>query len=114
MTYLPILAFAGVYLAVELIWAVPPVAAAVYLGASIACFIAYAVDKSAAQSRRRRTPESTLFLLGLAGGWPGAVLAQQWLRHKSIKRGFRAKFWLTVLLNVGMFIWIAFLLDRLR
>ncbi len=39
--------------------------------------------------------------LALAGGWPGALLAQQWLRHKSAKQEFRAVFWATVVLNVA-------------
>jgi uncharacterized membrane protein YsdA (DUF1294 family) len=108
MPYLPLVAFAGIYLAAELLWAVPQMVAALYLAASALCFAAYARDKSAARARgRRRTPERTLLLLGLAGGWPGAVLAQQWLRHKSAKASFRAKFWITVLLNVAGFIWIA-------
>jgi uncharacterized membrane protein YsdA (DUF1294 family) len=103
MHYLPIIAFAGIYFAADLAWAIPPALALVYLGASLACFTAYAIDKSAARSRARRTPERTLLLLGLACGWPGAVLAQQWLRHKSSKASFRARFWLTVLANVGLF-----------
>jgi uncharacterized membrane protein YsdA (DUF1294 family) len=45
-----------------------------------------------------------LLLLGLAGGWPGAVLAQQYLRHKSAKAEFRAAFWMTVGLNVAAFV----------
>jgi uncharacterized membrane protein YsdA (DUF1294 family) len=103
MHYLPIIAFAGIYLVAELAWAIPRAFALVYLGASLVCFAAYAIDKSAARSRARRTPERTLLLLGLACGWPGAVLAQQWLRHKSAKASFRARFWLTVLANVGLF-----------
>lgn len=68
---------------------------------SLLTFIIYAIDKSAAQAKRRRTPESTLHLLALAGGWPGALLAQQWLRHKSAKQPFRAVFWATVVANVA-------------
>lgn len=73
--------------------------AAAYLAASLICFIAYAIDKSAAKAGRRRIPETSLLLLGLACGWPGALLAQHWLRHKSAKRSFRVKLWGTVLLN---------------
>ena len=75
--------------------------AALYAVASIACFIAYALDKSAARHGRQRTPERTLLLLGLAGGWPGALAAQSLLRHKSAKASFLAKFWCTVVLNLA-------------
>lgn len=36
-------------------------------------------------------------------GWPGALLAQQFLRHKSTKAEFRSVFWTTVVLNVAGF-----------
>jgi uncharacterized membrane protein YsdA (DUF1294 family) len=45
-------------------------------------------------------------LLSLAGGWPGALVAQQKLHHKSKKQSFRLVFWLTVLLNCGEFVWL--------
>ena len=78
-----------------------------YLGASFLTFIAYAIDKSAAQKGKWRTSEQTLHLLALGCGWPGAMLAQQMLRHKSSKQEFRSVFWLTVGLNVCGFIFIA-------
>lgn len=81
--------------------------AALYAVASVACFIAYALDKSAARKGRRRTPERTLLLLGLAGGWPGALAAQHWLRHKSSKTSFLARFWVTVVLNVSALLALA-------
>ena len=49
----------------------------------------YAADKSAARAGRWRIPESTLLMLGLCCGWPGGIVAQQWLRHKSVKPSFR-------------------------
>ncbi|WP_229499499.1 DUF1294 domain-containing protein [Pseudoduganella ginsengisoli] len=67
----------------------------------------YAADKSAARAGRWRIPESTLLMLGLCCGWPGGVVAQQWLRHKSVKASFRLKFWGTVLVNVAAFIGLA-------
>jgi uncharacterized membrane protein YsdA (DUF1294 family) len=73
-----------------------------YLLASIVCFAAYALDKSAARAGARRTPERTLLLLGLAGGWPGAVLAQQWLRHKTRKQPFQVLFWLSVSAHIAL------------
>ena len=75
---------------------------ALYACASVVCFIAYALDKRASRTGRRRTPEQTLLLLGLAGGWPGAFLAQRSLRHKSSKRAFQLKFWFTVVLNIAL------------
>ena len=67
---------------------IPPLVLALYMVASLLTFIMYAVDKSAAQKGSWRTQESTLHLLSLAGGWPGALVAQQKLRHKSKKQSF--------------------------
>lgn len=78
-------------------WLVP----AVCLILSLATFVVYARDKSAAENQRWRTKESTLHLLALLGGWPGAALAQKMLRHKSKKTAFLAVFWLTVFLNMA-------------
>jgi uncharacterized membrane protein YsdA (DUF1294 family) len=72
-----------------------------YLSASSVAFFAYRQDKNATRYNRRRTPEQTLHLLGLLGGWPGALLAQKLLRHKTRKLSFQIVFWTTVLLNVG-------------
>lgn len=73
-----------------------------YAFLSVLCFIVYALDKRASRTGRRRTPERTLLLLGLIGGWPGALLAQRVLRHKSSKRAFQLKFWFTVLLHCAL------------
>lgn len=70
-----------------------------YAGASAAAFVAYAVDKAAARDGRWRTRESTLHLLAVVGGWPGALIAQQLLRHKSAKASFRAGFLATAWVN---------------
>lgn len=78
----------------------------VYLVISVFTFLIYWSDKSAAEAGRRRTPEMNLHLFGLAGGWPGAVFAQQLLRHKSSKPAFQTPFWVTVLLNCGALIWL--------
>ncbi|MDZ7937696.1 MAG: DUF1294 domain-containing protein [Rhodoferax sp.] len=93
--------FLCIYAAVALLWHPPLWVAAAYAVMSLLTFIAYAMDKAAAQAQRWRTAESTLHLLALACGWPGALLAQQWLRHKSAKPEFRAVFWATVVLNVA-------------
>lgn len=78
-----------------------------YPALSALTFIVYAFDKSAARQGGWRTSENKLHLLALIGGWPGALLAQQVLRHKSSKAAFRAVFWCTVVLNLLAFIFLA-------
>jgi uncharacterized membrane protein YsdA (DUF1294 family)/cold shock CspA family protein len=53
-----------------------------YFGISILSFWIYAIDKSAARNDRWRTAENTFHLLGILGGWPGALVAQKVFRHK--------------------------------
>ena len=84
----------------------PPIVFAIYAGLSILTYLVYAADKSAAKKGTWRTQESTLHLLALAGGWPGALIAQQVLRHKSKKESFRFVFWITVVVNCGVFTWL--------
>lgn len=75
--------------------------------ACIVTYMAYAADKHFAQTNRWRIPEANLHLLELVGGWPGALLAQRVLRHKTRKASYRIVFWLMVLLNVlAMAAWI--------
>lgn len=77
-----------------------------YAALSLVTFFVYAFDKSAAQKGGWRTSEGALLLLGLAGGWPGGLIAQETLRHKSRKTSFRAVFWATVLTNLAALAWI--------
>ena len=72
---------------------------ALYATASLLAYVAYAVDKSAARRGAWRTKENTLHLLALAGGWPGALLAQQRFRHKTGKQSFQNVFRATAFLN---------------
>lgn len=83
--------------------AVPMAILIAYLLVSLITFAVYAFDKRAAEKGQRRTPENTLHLLSLAGGWPGALCAQSHLRHKTRKQPFRAVFWATVVLNSAAF-----------
>ncbi|MET0319734.1 MAG: DUF1294 domain-containing protein [Duganella sp.] len=80
--------------------------ASVYGVASVLCYIVYAIDKAAAVRRARRVPERTLLLLGLACGWPGGLLAQRRLRHKTVKRSFQVAFWITVVVNIAAVGWL--------
>ncbi len=103
-TLFAIPAFLVVYVATGILWQHPPWIALVYLILSAVTYVAYALDKSSAKQSGWRTPESTLHTLSIVGGWPGALLAQQFLRHKSTKAEFRSVFWITVVLNVAAFI----------
>jgi len=97
-------AFVAVYVAMAVTQGVSIWFAVAYVGFSAVAFLAYALDKSAAVAGRRRSSEQSLLLLGLAGGWPGGLAAQQLLRHKSKKASFRSAFWVTVVVNITAFI----------
>ena len=99
-TLFAIPAFLVVYTLLAAVWRMPSWVAVVYLALSVATYLAYAADKSAAARGSWRASERSLHAMALAGGWPGALLAQQFLRHKSTKPEFRRVFWATALLNV--------------
>jgi uncharacterized membrane protein YsdA (DUF1294 family)/cold shock CspA family protein len=92
--------------ATSLLGYIPKNLVLVYFGASVITYLAYAFDKSKAQRGAWRTPESTLHMFALVGGWPGAAIAQQFLRHKSQKKEFRVGFWFTVLANSAALAWL--------
>lgn len=104
---LPIVLFVGCYVAAEHYWHVPWWAALVYVVASLVTVVAYAFDKSRVKRSGRRVPEATLNILAFAGGWPGGILAQQSLRHKTQKASFRRKFWIAVVANILLFLALA-------
>lgn len=71
---------------------------------NILTYISYRQDKRKAQQGEWRTTESTLHLMSLLGGWAGALLAQQILRHKSSKAEFLFTFRLTLLINFALLV----------
>jgi uncharacterized membrane protein YsdA (DUF1294 family)/cold shock CspA family protein len=75
---------------------------------SLIAFAMYRGDKAAAEQGAWRTPESSLHLIALWGGWPGALVARQVFRHKTIKQPFRTIFWLTVIANCGVLAWLVY------
>lgn len=85
---------------------------ALYIAISGVTYGVYATDKAAARYGNPRTSEKALHTLSLAGGWPGAMIAQQRLRHKSSKQRFRIAFWFTVALNSALVAAIALALPR--
>jgi len=103
LSYLAIAAFLPLYIVATVRWHLPVWVHALYLATTIGCFAAYALDKSAARTGGWRLAERSLLLLGLIGGWPGAIVAQQLFRHKTRKRAFLTEFWASVALNVIAF-----------
>ncbi|HZJ91904.1 MAG TPA: cold shock and DUF1294 domain-containing protein [Thiopseudomonas sp.] len=71
----------------------------IYIGMSLVSMIQYWHDKHNAQNGEWRTPETQLHTVELLGGWPGALVAQQLLRHKTRKASYQAVFWLIVLVH---------------
>ncbi|QMT33161.1 cold shock and DUF1294 domain-containing protein [Conchiformibius steedae DSM 2580] len=70
-------------------------------------FLSYWRDKQAALNGAWRTPENTLHLLSLLGGWPAALLAQTYLRHKSQKAEFRLVYFVSVFANIALLFYLA-------
>jgi len=66
---------------------------------SVVAFLLYWSDKRKAREDSWRTPENVLHAVELAGGWPGALIAQQVFRHKTRKVSYQVVFWLIVLLH---------------
>lgn len=99
---IPALVLLGAYVSWR--WGLQPRVLLVYGGLSVLSCFAYVFDKAAAERGRWRTAEKTLHLLDLAGGWPGGLVAQQLMRHKTAKPAFVAMFWATVLLNMAGFV----------
>jgi len=76
-----------------------------YLVLSILAYGLFWRDKRRAQTGQWRTPEQTLLLISLCGGWPGALLAQWRIHHKNRKTEFQFMFWIVVLINVVETAW---------
>lgn len=106
-SYFAIAGFGVIYLGAAVLWRLPGWVAGWYVIASVVTGFLYASDKAAAIAGRRRISEATLLGFGLVGGWPGAIVSQQLLRHKSNKVSFRSAFWGTVVFNVVGFLFMA-------
>ncbi|WP_323842338.1 MULTISPECIES: DUF1294 domain-containing protein [unclassified Moraxella] len=73
----------------------------IYLLSSLASYILYALDKKAAKYDEQRTPERSLHMWALFGGWIGGAFAQHCLRHKTQKTEFQLIFWLSIIANIA-------------
>ena len=75
----------------------------VYLaGVNLVTFAMYARDKRAAGRGKRRIPERSLLTAALLGGSPAALVAGRMLRHKTVKRSFRLRFALVVVIQLAL------------
>ncbi|MBP1468749.1 cold shock and DUF1294 domain-containing protein [Candidatus Chloroploca sp. M-50] len=80
-----------------------------YLLLSACSALVYRFDKIQATQGQRRVPEATLHLLDALGGWPGALIAQWALPHKTRKAAYQFTFWLLVglhLLGLAGVVWV--------
>nr|WP_233263191.1 DUF1294 domain-containing protein [Lysobacter profundi] len=96
-------------LAIALGWLfgkLPTIVAIAYGALSLLSVLLYGIDKSAAVNNRWRIQESSLHLVALLGGWPGALVAQDVFRHKSSKAAFQNVFWATVVFNCIGLAWL--------
>jgi uncharacterized membrane protein YsdA (DUF1294 family) len=87
-------------------WGKLPILAGYYGLMSIVSFALYSGDKRSAANGEWRAPENVLHAADVFGGWPGGLLAQGFLRHKSSKRSFQVTFWFTVAVNCGVVYYI--------
>lgn len=104
--FLVIPAFLFIVVAVATVQPIPASWLIVYGVASVACFVGYGLDKRAAHRKEWRVSETILLLVGLAGGWPGAIIGQEVFRHKTQKKTFRTLFWMSVAINMAAFVQI--------
>lgn len=104
--FLVIPAFLFIVVAVATVQPIPASWLIVYGVASVACFAGYGLDKRAANRKEWRVSETILLLVGLVGGWPGAILGQEVFRHKTQKKTFRTLFWMSVAINMAAFVQI--------
>lgn len=77
-----------------------PVAA--YLVMSIITFGFFLADKRRAERTQWRLTDTSLHVLEGLGGWPGALIAQAVLRHKTRKPSFQKILWAIVAIHVAM------------
>ncbi len=102
--YLAVACFLAIMILETVFWGMPVWVFAVYGGTSIISFVLYWQDKKASVAGTWRVPEEQLHLVGLVGGWPGGIIAQNLFRHKTQKEKFARNFWFTVMLNVLMYV----------
>jgi uncharacterized membrane protein YsdA (DUF1294 family)/cold shock CspA family protein len=101
------MSFIGALTVAAYFHAIPAWVPAAYFTVSFITFFVYSWDKDSAEAGDRRVAENTLHFLELLGGWPGALVAQYCIRHKTAKLGFQIIFWLVALAHLGFWVWLA-------
>ena len=82
------------------------------VGVNFVTFGYYGFDKHRARALASRVPEIVLHGLAVLGGSGGAFAGMGMFRHKTVKAGFRALFWVIVVAQAALALWIALLLWR--
>jgi uncharacterized membrane protein YsdA (DUF1294 family)/cold shock CspA family protein len=77
------------------IWWIPLIQMSVL---SAVTYKLYEYDKRQARIYSWRVPQTIMQLAELAGGWPGAYIAQKRLCHKSSKKSYQSIFWGIILI----------------
>ena len=75
--------------------------ALVLIATNFAAFAAFGIDKAKAERGAWRIAESTLLMLALLGGTPGAYAGRAAFRHKTRKQPFNARLFAIALLQTG-------------
>ena len=63
-------------------------------------FVAYGVDKRAAQRGAWRVREADLHILEFIGGWMGAWVGQKFFHHKTAKKSFQNMYKLMIVMEI--------------
>jgi uncharacterized membrane protein YsdA (DUF1294 family) len=82
-----------------------------FLTINLLTFIFYFYDKVISSSKMMRLPEIIFHWLTFLGGSPSAFLAQKVFHHKTRKTSFQIIFWLIVLVQIVLVIFVYNWLD---
>ncbi|HIQ46763.1 MAG TPA: DUF1294 domain-containing protein [Sulfurovum sp.] len=77
-----------------------------YILIGIFTYYLYAKDKASSQDGNWRISENTLHVFSLFGGWTGALIAQNKLKHKSSKTNFKISFFISIIFNIFLLFYI--------
>ena len=67
---------------------------------SVATFLTYGWDKHQARNNGWRISEKQLHTMAFLGGWPGAMIGQNYFRHKTQKTQFKIMTWAALALHL--------------